>query len=351
MAQPFDAEHLKPTGEVFPIAEHVGVSANVSNGAFSVSENGVLVFGAGGALVDQQLAWVDRAGKRLGVVGKPGRAGSDSLSPNGKRVAFVLAPPSGPGADIWLYDLERDTATRFTFGRGLSVAPLWSPDGSRIVYASSATTLARFDIYQKPSSGAGKEELLSRGGTNLSIWDWSRDGKWVVYSPEPNAKTKADLWLLPMEGDHKPVPYLETPFNETLAQFSPDGRWMAYASDESGQEQVYVQPIPANGAKWQVSTSGGSRPRWSHDGRELFYTSADQKLMAVPVKIAGISSGDFQAGAPQPLFDFTATPTAFGFGYQPSADGHRFLVRTPAEGGTGPPPLTVVLHWEAGLKK
>jgi hypothetical protein len=127
-----------------------------------------------------------------------------------------------------------------------------------------------------------------------------------------------------MEGEHKPVPFLQTPFNETSGQFSPDGKWMAYASNESGQPQVYVQPIPATGAKWQISAAGGDQPRWRRDAKELFYISVEQKLMAVPVKIGST----FETGSPQALFDIQPIygPLTGHFVYQPTADGRRFLV-------------------------
>ena len=156
----------------------------------------------------------------------------------------------------------------------------------------------------------------------------------------------SDLWLLPLEGDRKPVPYLQTPFSESDAQFSPDGRWMAYASNESGEPQIYVQGIPASGAKWQISTTGGNQPRWRRDGKELFYVSA-QKLMAAPVK----TGTAFEAGSPQPLFEIQPVSTRFDnqATYQPTADGQRFLVTAPV-GGAATPPITVVLNWQATLK-
>jgi hypothetical protein len=158
----------------------------------------------------------------------------------------------------------------------------------------------------------------------------------------------ADLWLLPLDGDRKPIPYLQSPFNEATGQFSPDGRWMAYASNESGQPQIYVQAIPASGAKSQISTAGGDQPRWRRDGKELFYVSADQKLMAVPVKTGAV----FEIGSPQPLFEIQPVypPLTGRFAYQPTADGQRFLVTAPVS-GAATPPITVVLNWQAGLKK
>ena len=155
-------------------------------------------------------------------------------------------------------------------------------------------------------------------------------------------KTAIDLWLLPLEGDRKPIPYLQTPFNDTAGAFSPDGRWMAYDSDESGQNQIYVQTIPASGAKYQISSEGGTQPQWRRDGKELFYVSADQKLMAVPMSL----DARVEAGTPQALF--TSVGAA---GYAPSRDGQRFLVNVPAGAeGAAAPPITVVLNWQAGLK-
>jgi dipeptidyl aminopeptidase/acylaminoacyl peptidase len=196
-------------------------------------------------------------------------------------------------------------------------------------------------------NAAGKEELLLDGGINDVPQDWSPDGKFIVYQSFRSG-TGTDLLLLPLQGDHKPIPYLETPFNEGDAQFSPDGRWMAYASNESGQAQVYVQAIPAGGAKWQISPAGGVQPRWRRDGKELFYISTDQKLMAVQVK----SGATFEPGAPQPLFDIDPIypPIVGGFAYQPTADGQRFLVLSLVGGATAPP-INVVLNWQAGLRK
>ena len=350
MAAVFDPERLQIAGEVFPVAEPVGISANVAYAAFSASANGVLVHNAGGAAAETELVWMDRAGKRLSTVGKPGPISSEALSPDEKAVAYVVSD-GNDHSDVWLYDLNRDSASRFTFGTGRAVSPIWSPDSSRIAYGVAPTTFGKGDIFQKPAAG-GKEELVQRPGTlgsQLLLSDWSPDGKTVVYTPEVTlGKTRADLFMLPMEGDHKPSVYLQTPFGEYEAQFSPDGHWMSYTTDESGKPQVNVQPIPPTGAKWQVSTAGGSQPRWRRDGKELFYIAADEKLMAVPVK----TSPSFQAGAPQELF-----PTALSSGgqyrffYTPSKDGQRFLMDVPAEGSTAQPPITVVLNWQAELKK
>jgi Tol biopolymer transport system component/predicted Ser/Thr protein kinase len=348
MAQPFDPARLQTTGEMFPVAEQVGAGANTGFGAFSASDGGVLAYGTG-ALVNRELVWLDRTGKRLGPIGKPGAFTEAALSPDEKTIALRVG--SDAAGDVWLQDLTRGVVSRFTFLSGSTLLPVWSPDGSRIVFTNLLGGSSSFSMYLKAASGAGKEELLKSGGINVFPWDWSRDGKFVVFS-EFSAKTGDDLWLLPLEGDHKPIPYLQTPFSETQGRFSPDGRWMAYVSNESGQDQVYVQTIPVSGAKWQVSTSGGGEPRWRRDGRELFYVASDQTLMAVPVKFGGAGSGSFEAGAPQPLFPVEPSPTNYtALPYQPTADGQRFLVNVTGGDTSAAPPITVVLNWTAGLKK
>ena len=289
------------------------------------------------------MVWMDRMGKRLGTVGAPGRIASPVISPDGKTILYSLFNVAGDASDLWLMDMARGVPSRGTFRSGISADGIWSRDGSTIVFQSD-----NLFIYRKPANGTGKEELLWNSGINNRPQDWSRDGKFVVYMSMSGGATGYGLWLLPMEGDHKPVPYLLTSFNQGDAQFSPDGKWMAYASNESGQPQVYVQAIPANGAKWQVSPAGGTQPRWRGDGKELFYISSDQKLMAVSVK----SGAAFEAGAPQPLFELDPVfpPMGGRFAYQPAADGQRFLVLS-AAGSNVAPPINVVLNWQAGLKK
>jgi len=351
MVQPFDPVKLRPLGEMFPFAEQVGTAGTTQGtAAFSASGSGVLAFGSGGTGGNRELVWLDRAGKRLGVISSPAAINNSAvLSPDENKVAIAISDSQG-NADVWLQDLIRGTMSRFTFRPGLNRSPVWSPDGSRVLYVSRSRSGAE-DLYLKPASGAGKDELLLNVGTNAFVYDWSHDGKFILYTDFQD-KTYYDLWLLPLNGSLKPIPYLQTPFNETLGQFSPDGRWMAYASDESGKWQVYVQPIPPAGAKWQISTAGGSQPRWRHDGKELFYVAADQKLMAVPIKMGGASSLTFEQGAPQSLFEGVTFNVGqyLTFFYQPAADGQRFLVNAPAGGTSSTTPITVVLNWQAALK-
>ena len=339
MAQPFDAGSAQTTGDPFPIAENVDF-ISAYGGFFSVSQNGVLAYLSSSAGSNVQLNWFDRGGKPLGAVGAPGNLFSASISPDGSTVAVARSDPQMSTGDIWLHDLARGATSRFTFGPKINGSPVWSPDGSRIVFGS--TRDGTFRLYVKPTGGAGKEELLSnlRGLPS----DWSRDGRFIVSS---QFGTKGyDIWVLPISGDRplvpgKPFPFLQTEFNERWAKLSPDSQWVAYTSNESGQNEVYVQTFPSPGGKSQISTGGGSRPVWRRDGRELFYIAADGKLMAVEVKLGS----KLEAGAPKPLFD-----TRLGNGpFDISPDGRRFLLANPSE-DAGRTPMTVVVNWTSQVK-
>ena len=294
MAEPFDARRFKTTGDMFPIAERVP-SANIGYGSYSVSENGILAYSSGGVATLRELAWIERSGKRLGLLGKPAAYAQMDVSRDEETLAVMIGTTSA--ADLWIEDISRAVLSRFTFRSGITRSPVWSPDGSHVFFGYQSGGGYSGDIFSKAAGGNVSEELLLHAGINGFPEDCSPDGKWLVFS-EYGPKTAADLWLLPLTGARKPVPYLQTPFNEANARFSPDGRWLAYESNESGSFQVYVQSVPANGSKYQVSSSGGRVPQWRRDGKELFYVSADRKLMAVPIKL-GVT---VEAGAPSPSF-------------------------------------------------
>jgi len=268
LAQQFDTERFETLGEAAPVAEQVQYADLQVRGVFSVSENGVLAYQSGAAARGSQLAWLDRSGRSLGVLGDVASHVNPRLSPDGKRVAVTVINPETSRSDIWLYDLARGLKTRFTFNPAAERVAIWSPDGSRITFSSDRK--GHFDIYQKDAAGVGSEKLLLESNTDKHPTSWSPDGKFILYH-RLDPKTKVDLWVLPLSEGSKPFPFLQTEFTEFSGQFSPDGRWIAYTSDESQRNELYVAPFPGPGAKRRISTLGGQQPRWRADGRELFY--------------------------------------------------------------------------------
>jgi len=343
LAQSFDPDELRLTGEPAPIAEHVSYNGGLGRGSFSASDNGVLAYRSGSSVVNQPV-WFDRGGKQIGSLGEAGLYFTLWLSPDEKRVAVDRVDPQTGTQDIWLVDLLRGVPSRFTSDPGNDWFPLWSPDGNNIVFSSNRAGIT--NLYLKNANGTKPEETLLKSDEYQVADDWSADGKFIVYESR-NSQTKLDLWLLPMTGERKPVPFLQTAFNEQQAQFSSDGKWIAYTSDESGSPEVYVQTFPASGGKWRVSTNGGSEPKWRRDGKELFYLSADRKLMAVDVRLGAT----FEAGVPKPLFETRVLVlTSFRNHYAVTADGQRFLVNTNLE-QTDFTPISVVVNWTAELKQ
>ncbi len=331
MAQPFDMDTVTMMGQMFPVAESVD--------RFSVSQNGALAYMAGGPTFRQELLWVDRSGKPLGVAAAAAEYRTVRLSPDEKSIAFHRT--EGANVDVWVLDLVRGVPSRITFDPAADNLPIWSPDGRRILWPSRRS--GNFDLYIKAASGTGQDEKLITMGT-VSGWatDWSRDGKFVLYQ-RPGEKTGQDLWIAPQTGDasgepQKPFPYLASPFTEGNGMFSPDGRWIAYESDESGRVEVYVQDFPSTHQKVPISTGGGTNPAWSKNGGELFYLAADGNLMAVPYR-ATVTT--FEPGAGKVLFPLTRPGVRRN--YAVTGDG-RFLIGKPVEENISEP-VTMVLNW------
>jgi serine/threonine protein kinase/WD40 repeat protein len=337
IAQPFNAETLQLAGDAFPIAAHATKDLNDVVAA-SASANGLLAYVSNPAGNDHQLTWLDRRGNELEKVGPRTNLFSAALAPDAKTAA-IARPQQG----LWLLDLTRNVESRFTFPPLGGAAPVWSPDGSRIVFSSGN------DLYVKNANGGGREEALLKNGNLKRATDWSRDGRYLLYT-ENNPKTGFDIWYLPNPlspaNDKKPVPYLRTEFREGRGQFSPDGRWVAYESEESGRREVYVRPFPSGAGKRRISSNGGGHPRWRGDGRELFYLQSlspfRSRLMVVPIQPR--SNQVFESGAPKLLFEFPAELIAEVFPYSPAPDGQRFLVKVQA--GNSQPILNIVTGWE-----
>jgi serine/threonine protein kinase/Tol biopolymer transport system component len=341
MAQPFDAKRLEFTGEAFPVADPVREEETTIRSYFSVSQNGLLAYLEGAGEGDRELVWVDRGGKKIGgVPGKDVYLGP-RISPDGKKVAYVRG---ASGFDIWSYDFARGVKTSLTFGSGSgqsNLFPIWSPDGQRIAYTSVRG--GKFGFYQKAADGSGSEEVLLESTDYVKyLSDWSPDGKFLAY--QDNHQGVASTFVLSLSGERNPRPFLQSPFTMVRSSFSPDGRWLAYCSNESGDLKVYVVPFPGPGGKWQVSSGGGDYPRWRGDGKELFYLSLDNKMMAAEVKASGSS---FAIGAVRQLFEIRVYRSQVG-AYDVTADGQRFILAY--EPGQPNESITLVENWDAESK-
>jgi Tol biopolymer transport system component len=348
VAQPFEPRRLQLSGEPVAIGDAPGGLGNgyTSSRAVSVASTGSLAY-LSDPFVNTRLVWFDRSGKETGTVAAPpGRYSEINMAPDGRRAAVVrVASPFE--SDIWIADLERGGATRFTYGPATNSEAQWSPDGSRIAFASNRA--GPTDFFIKPASGASQEEPLFRSAAVFKdLTSWSADGRFIVFT-QLDALTNLDLWVLPTDGDRTPKPYLRTPFGEANGAISQDGRWMAYLSDESGRKEIYVQSFPTPGAKYRVTSDGaGQIPQgrlvwWRADGKELLMFGADGRK----VLVADVQAGaEFHAGTPRVLLTL---PKGF-VAAAPTRDFERLLVSLPIDENASPS-LTVVLDWTAALRK
>jgi hypothetical protein len=327
-------------GDAFPIVE-VGVTQGSGLAiSFSVSQNGVLAYSPSFGL-DSELVWYDRHGGRLATAGALAAYTAPALSPDGKKLAVGVGEP--PHRNIWVFDLVRDKPSRLTFDAADNLAPVWSRDGSQILFTSNRK--GQRDIYEQAANGLGTTRLVFESTQSKTVNDWSADGRYVIYD---TSGALASLWVLPMFGERKPFPFINANYLAKQAQLSPNGDYIAYSSNETGTNQVYVETFPEHKGKWQISTEGGFQPQWRADGKELFYFSAKIKMMAVAVSTA---SGEFQAGMPEPLFDTPNLPGSSNYrnSYVVSRDGQRFLFTASPRETTAT--FEVLVNWPALLKR
>jgi eukaryotic-like serine/threonine-protein kinase len=336
MAQPFDTGDLRTTGAAAPLAQNVSYSGNFVVASFGVSQDATLAYTSSDVGI-VQLTWFDRSGKVLGTVGAPGGLEFFSLAPNDSAMVVARNNTETWKFDLWQHDFIRHSDSRFTFA-GHDRFPVWSSDGKKIAFNGSQDGATK--LYQKAADGIEEEEVLEAADKIPA--DWSQDGRYLItMTGNQTPITGNDIWVLPLFGDGKPFPYLNSKANEFFARLSPEGRWIAYTSNETKRDEVYVAGFPSAAGKWQVST-GGSRPVWSRDGKELYYMSTDGKVMAVDIK----SGASFQAAAPKMLF-----AVRFPFknhNFEVTRDG-RFLI--PILVDQSAIPLTVVRNWTALLRK
>jgi serine/threonine protein kinase/Tol biopolymer transport system component len=342
-ALPFDPQGLMPLGDPVPVVDHVGSYRDTA--FFSASRTGVLVYRA--ADPDLQLTWFDRQGNITARPGDAGRYRNLALSVDGASAALARENPQNPvDQDLWVIDLSRGTSMRLTFDPSVDEAPVWTEDGRRIVYLSNG-----FKLVQKAANGTGAEQLVLGNDGWKRPTSVSLDGRFLLYSVQSLSQaTKSDLWVLPLSGDPKPVPFVQDEFDDSDGQFSPDARWVAYVTNESGGNNVFVRAFSGDvragstsaGGKVLVSKGGGAAPRWRRDGKELFYVSASGAVMAVDID----TSQGIKSGVPRTLFKVDGALADWGV----SPDGSRFLFAVPAK-QSGPAPFSVVLNWQATLKR
>ncbi|MSV35574.1 MAG: hypothetical protein EXQ47_08260 [Bryobacterales bacterium] len=332
-AVPFDPGRLASTGAPAPILDDVSSTAAAGGDfAFAVAPSGpgTFVYLSGKGSQGWSISWVDRSGKTQPLHAPLSQYYTPRFSPDGKRLAFSI--DTGKGADIWVKDLDRDTPSRLSFLPGQNDWPVWTPDGKNIVFQS--TNPAAPGLYGVRSDGSGEAKRLTEGKPPESPYSFSPDGKRLAFSHTGNGGSQ-DIFTMPVEVDSgqgalrfgKAELFLGTPFIEVFPAFSPDGRWLAYASDESGTREVYVRPFPGAGGRWQVSTGGGNFPLWSRDGRELFFQTLDQHVMAVGYTANHTAGGDsFAAGKPRVWTETRLRGTGNPSNYDVAPDGKRLAV-------------------------
>lgn len=341
MAAPFDSGQLQVTGAAVPIVEGVLQASTSGATQYSFSDNGVLAYipGALQAAERSRLVWVSRKGTEQPIAAPERSFVRPRVSPDGHRLAVAIADS---GTQIWIYDLARETLTRLTFNGNNSLDAVWTPDGKRIVFESGSPG----NLFWQPADGSGKAERLATSEHGQIPVSWSPDGQILAFvdlSPE----TGRDIWTLRLS-DRKSQAFLQTPFGEGAPVFSPDGRWLVYESDESGRPEIYVQPYPGPGGKWQISTEGGTEPVWNPSGRELLYRQGN-KMMAVDVA----TQPAFSAGKPRMLFEgqYAPSATSSSRNFDVSSDGQRFLMVKTLEQEQPISQINVVLNWFEELKE
>ena len=338
LARSFDLETLNVATDAVEVAAPV-FGLGRRGAAFSVSQNGVLVYQSASRNDRYRLVVHDRTGQPLRTLSDDAGYSNLELSPDGSQLALSVPDAATRNRDVWVIDIVRGVRTRVTFDPSDERSVVWSLDGKSLVYTSKG-----LDLYTKPL-GVGTENVLLKDGLSKDPRGWSPDGEFFVYRVTGNAG-RNDLWIKPRDPAKKPYAFLATPFDENYATFSPDGRWIAYVSNESGRPEVYATSFPSGAGKWRISTSGGMFPRWRRDNTEIVYLAPDNKLMSAAVDASGRS---LQVSTAAPLFQTRAAPGP-GSPFDMTADAQRFIVNTELASAT-PPSLIVVYNWPALIQK
>jgi serine/threonine-protein kinase len=333
---PFDIGNLEVTGQPVPVVE--GVYSELTTGItnYMVSDNGTLAYVPGAVEGgNRKIIRIDMHGNTT-VLDSSGHAYLEpQLSPDNKKIAIVIR--DGEDFDIWIFYILRKTLSRLTFG-GVNRSPQWSPDGKKIAFMKRSKD-GKIGIFIKPYDGSGNEVEIHSGGTRLYIDEWTKDGENLIID-NLTLDAQSDLLVIPLKGDKKPWKYLDSKYDEYEASLSPDGKWLAYLTNESGMYQGYVRSFPNKEGRWQISTEVIEEPRWSPDGKTIYYRKGSQ-LMAVAVT----TSPTFSAGIPKVLISgFPTMNVDSGITFDITSDGKYFITTTPAKGSTLKS-ISVVLNW------
>ena len=352
MAQHFDPGSLRLSGDAVPVAEHAAILTTVSQGILTASGNGMLAYETGENFADAgRLLWRDRSGKEVRETdASSGLMYLDpAISPDGRKLAVIVLPKGAQSVNrpnIWVFDLARGIKTRITFSSAGDRAPTWAPDGKSIVFSSDRNGGGNH-LYEKASDGTGITTPLVADDADELVSSFSSDGRYLFFQrrkDQPNARL--EIWAMPMTGDRKPFPVIQNQFNPGLPTLSPDGRWLVYVSRESGRPEIYIVPFLHGSGRQEVSTAGGSWPRWRGDGRELFYVSPDKKLMSVQI---AEQDSHLIVGKAQELFQLATGPSG-GRPFDVTPDGKEFITLG-KDVQQAEAPLTLITNWPALLKK
>ncbi|MDH4130428.1 MAG: protein kinase [Gemmatimonadota bacterium] len=347
LAAPFDLDRLDFTGEAVPVLDHVATFGGYAELAVSASGRLAYVHTTVAEAAQFTSVRVSRAGVVTPIdTAWYGGFNSLALSPDGRRVAIGAGQSAGNLA-IWIKQLDRGPFTRLSFG-GQDRRPVWSPDGKTVAFIRD--TIGTSAVYARPVDGSQPDHLLARLDRMVQGVTWSPDGKWLVMRTDDVAPGAGDIVGVRLTGDTTPVPLVFTQFSEFQPSVSPDGRWLAYTSNESGATEVYVRPFPtAGGGRWQVSTQGGTAPRWSPDSRELFFVDRRNNLVAAQLG----RTTDFEVTETRTLFsvaDFFIDSYHQTYEVLPGNAGFMMLRNRDRERGGIPPRLVMAENWFADLK-
>jgi eukaryotic-like serine/threonine-protein kinase len=346
IAQPFDPRRGELSGQPVAIAEHIAINGATARPLFSASQNGTLIYQTGENSGGWNLLWWGRDGKLTGSAAQPDRYLFPTLSPDGTRLASMIFTGTQGNEDVWVFDLTRGTSTRLTFAGSARGFPVWSADGKTVFYASNPKGMSH--MYSKAADGSGPERVVLETEETVELpASASSDGRYLVYiKRDIKSEPTYMIWALPLFGDGKPFPVVQNNFESQFPAVSPDGKWMACQSNDSGRREIYITAFPAGGAKWQVSTNGGTWPRWRRDGKELFFLDPSDKIVSVDVNTSG---GAVHLGIPHDLFQTVGIQRDFG-PFDVTADGKKFLLNS-GNLKEGTDPFTLVQNWPAELKK